>query len=49
MRARVAAKHRTLTDIRFIDDAGELVAELRGVEMHLLPEKRPTAEMVELG
>jgi hypothetical protein len=49
VRARVAAKHRTLTDIRFLDDAGELLAELRGVEMHLLPEKRPAAEMVELG
>jgi acyl carrier protein/NADP-dependent 3-hydroxy acid dehydrogenase YdfG len=45
VRARVAAKHRTLTDIRFLDDAGELLAELRGVEMHLLPEKKP-AEMV---
>jgi acyl carrier protein/NADP-dependent 3-hydroxy acid dehydrogenase YdfG len=48
VRARVAAKHRTVTDIRFLDEFGELVAELRGVEMHLLPEQRP-AQMVELG
>jgi hypothetical protein len=49
VRARVAAKHRTLTDIRFLDESGAMLAELRGVEMHLSGEKLPVAEMVELG
>jgi hypothetical protein len=48
VRARVAAKHRTVTDLRFLDEFGELIAELRGVEMHLLPEQRP-AQLAELG
>ncbi|MEB3197743.1 MAG: SDR family NAD(P)-dependent oxidoreductase [Candidatus Sericytochromatia bacterium] len=40
LRGRSVTKHRTLSDIRFATLDGSLVADMRGVEMHFLPERK---------
>lgn len=36
LRSRAAGEHRTTSDLVFLDGAGQLVAELRDVDMHML-------------
>jgi hypothetical protein len=36
LRSRAAGEHRTTSDLAFLDGAGQLVAELRDVDMHML-------------
>lgn len=43
VRGRSVTKHRTLTDIRFTTLDGTLVADMRGVEMHFMPERKVPA------
>jgi NADP-dependent 3-hydroxy acid dehydrogenase YdfG len=41
LRGRAVNKHRTLSDIRFTTLDGTVIADMRGVEMHFLPERKP--------
>jgi hypothetical protein len=43
LRGRSVTKHRTLTDIRFTTREGALVADMRGVEMHFIAERKVAA------
>ncbi|MEB3222561.1 MAG: SDR family oxidoreductase [Candidatus Sericytochromatia bacterium] len=45
LRGRSVTKHRTLTDIRFTTREGALVADMRGVEMHFIAERKVAAAM----
>jgi hypothetical protein len=44
LRGRSVGDHRTVSDLTFAADDGSLVAELRGVEMHMLPEAGSSEE-----
>jgi len=37
LKGRTEGTHRTVSDIAFVDDDGRVLAELRDVEMHMLP------------
>ena len=37
LRGRETGGSRALSDVQFVDDKGSLIAELKGVETHLLP------------
>ncbi len=43
LRGRAVNKHRTLSDIRLTTLDGTVMADMRGVEMHFLPERKPAA------
>ncbi|MEB3328977.1 MAG: SDR family oxidoreductase, partial [Candidatus Sericytochromatia bacterium] len=43
LRGRSVTKHRTLTDLRFTTREGALVADMRGVEMHFIAERKVAA------
>jgi hypothetical protein len=40
LKGRTDGKHRTVSDISFVDENGQVLAELRDVEMHMLPKAK---------